>query len=217
MFWRIFAWLIRRSVTVPPPSVTVRLNGWTEAAPSGDLRIWRNADGDVLSFASRPYLEIPQLQNLGRVRDWCRGLAESASAGVIDVNVSESVLGPTLSTIYKKLKMPADTFTGMLFVPNHDVPHVWTVVAGERGTTGVREAVITAELMEAGKLTIDEYQRAWAQDPYDPDYAGVEGSVLRFMSDDAAYDDRFPDHPLTKVRKVLAALPQSVRVEEAEN
>jgi hypothetical protein len=191
------------------------MDGWKDDEPSDGLRVWRNPEGDVLSFASSAYLETPPLRDLTRVRYWCRDLAESASAGLIEVNVSESVLGPTLCMIYKKLKMPAYSFTGMLFVPIHDVPHVWTVVSGERGTTGVREAIITAELMESGKLSIDEYQRSWAQDPYEPEYTGVDRSVLRFVSDDPCYDNRFPNHPLTTVRKVLAALPHSVRVEDA--
>ena len=98
---------------------------------------------------------------------------------------------------------------------HYDFPHVWTIVDGERGMTGVREAIITTELMKAGKFTVDEYQRSWAQDPYDPDYREVDGSVLRFVSDDVCYDVRFPDHPLSKVRRVLAALPESVRVQTA--
>jgi hypothetical protein len=89
---------------------------------------------------------------------------------------------------------------------------VWTVVAGEHGMTGVREAVITAELMNAGALTIASYQQSWAQDPYDPAYTGVDRSVLRFMSDDRKYDERFPAHPLSKVRRVLAVLPNAVLV-----
>jgi hypothetical protein len=31
--------------------------------------------------------------------------------------------------------------------------------------------------------------------------------VLCCLSDDARYDERFPDHPLTKVRRIMAALP----------
>jgi len=49
-------------------------------------------------------------------------------------------------------------------------------------------------------------------DPYDADYRGVDGSVLRFVSDDECYDDGFPDHPLSKVRRLLAAIPISSRV-----
>jgi hypothetical protein len=96
----------------------------------------------------------------------------------------------------------------MLIVPRPlDSDLVWTVVSGEIGTTGVREAVITAELMNAGRLTLAEYQRSWAQDPYEPECNNVDRSVLRFMSDDEQYDQRFPPHPLLKVRAVLRDLP----------
>ncbi len=193
------------------------MDGWSEAEPSNGLHVWRNPEGDVLSFASPSYLELPRFHDVIAVRDWCRELAKTSSAGLIEVSVSESVRGPTLSTIHKRLKRPAYTFTGMLFVPYHAVPHVWTVVSGERGTTGVREAIITTELMESGNLSLDEYERSWAQDPYEPEYAEVDRGVLRFVSDDPCYDCRFPDHPLTKVRKVLAALPESVRVDEAQS
>jgi hypothetical protein len=83
----------------------------------------------------------------------------------------------------------------------------------EHGTTGAREAVVTAELMNAGQLTIQEYELSWALDPYDPKYCGVDRSVLRFISDDERYDVLFPERPLSKVRRVLAMLPYSVQVE----
>lgn len=85
-----------------------------------------------------------------------------------------------------------------------------TVVVGECGITGVREAVITAELMRSCRLTIRDYKASWARDPYDPTYGGVDRSVLRFVSDDECYEARFPEHPLSKVRRVLASLPDCV-------
>ena len=97
--------------------------GWIEEAPSGDLRMWRNADGDVVSLAARAGpLSLPSLSDP-------RSLQQSA------------------------------------------------------------------------------------QDPYEPSYERVDRKVLRFMSDDEAYDEQFPDHPLTKVRRVLATLPGYVRIE----
>jgi hypothetical protein len=64
--------------------------------------------------------------------------------------------------------------------------------------------------MNAGLLTLEDYQRSWAADPYEPAYAGVERSVLRSISDDPKYDERFPEHPLSIVRRVLAGLPESL-------
>ncbi len=103
----------------------------------------------------------------------------------------------------------------LIVVPPARSDLVWTVVAGETGTTGVRQAIITAELMNSGQLTVAEYQRSWAQDPYDPEYGAVNRSVLRFMSDDKRYDERFPAHPLSKVRRVLEDLPTNFRIIDA--
>lgn len=74
---------------------------------------------------------------------------------------------------------------------------------------------MTATLMKHCKLTVDEYIRSWAQDPYEPDYAGVDRSVLRFVSDDRIYDEQFPDHPLPKVRHVLALLSANIQLDGA--
>jgi len=100
----------------------------------------------------------------------------------------------------------------MLIVPSRVAFQMWTIDAHERGVTGVRAAVVLQELLSSGKLTADEFERSWAQDPYDASYRGVDNSVLRHMSDDPGYDARFPDHPLTKVRRTLAELPNAVRI-----
>jgi hypothetical protein len=116
--------------------------------------------------------------------------------------------------IYKKLQIPAFRFTGMLIIPMPDASCIWTIVAGEHGTTGIREAVITGELMNQGKLTIEAYETTWAQDPYDPSYSGIDRSTLRYMSDDEAYDQLFPQHPLSKVRRELQRLA-SVEIQDS--
>jgi hypothetical protein len=106
--------------------------------------------------------------------------------------------------------MPAYIFTGMFMTQVRSDWLIWTVVAGERGMTGVREAVVTAQLISEGKLAPKDYERRWSGDPYDPNYSRVDRSVLRFMSDDESYDAQFPQHPLSKVRQLLASLPNHV-------
>jgi hypothetical protein len=141
------------------------------------------------------------------MKRWFREQAQNRGGGLIEAHG----MGSEAYLIYKRLQMPAYVYTGMFISAIQGFTLVWTVVAGEHGTTGVREAVVTADLMNAGKLTVDAYRRSWAQDPYDPAYQGVDRSVLRFISDDESYDQQFPHHPLSKVRRVLRALPTAMR------
>jgi hypothetical protein len=196
--------------------VKLTMEGWSEDAPSGDMRVWRSTQGDVLSLAApEGSLDLPPLGDAVGLQQWWRALAESRGAGLIEVRVGDRELGATVGLIYKRLEIPAYVFTGMLLIPSVEVSRVWTVVSGERGTTGVREAIVTTQLMNAGRLTIEDYQRSWAQDPYDANYSGVDRSVLRCVSDDERYDEQFPEHPLSKVRRVLATLPTSVQIDMA--
>ena len=65
---------------------------------------------------------------------------------------------------------------------------------------------MTGWLAEAGELTIDSYESSWARDPYEPEYAGVDGSTLRYLSDAVEYDAEFANHPLTETRQELTRL-----------
>jgi hypothetical protein len=214
MSWWQRIWHGGDKVLSPLRSVRLTLQGWREEKTRGDLRVWRDSQGAVLSLAipDRPFA-LSELTDETALREWCRSLAESQSAGLIDAGLATGALGAEVRLIYKRLQIPAYSFTGMLFLP--DQQHVWTVVAGEHGTTGVREAVITAELMNSGTLTVEDYERSWARDPYDVDYHAVDRRVLRFRSDDECYDERFPEHPLSRARRVLAALPGSIQIERS--
>ncbi|HEV8494288.1 MAG TPA: hypothetical protein VGR76_18555 [Candidatus Angelobacter sp.] len=177
------------------------------------MRYWRNSHGDVMSVAIvGSLMGFPHLSNVPAWQKYARGLAESRTAGLIEVRPSSGKNGAGMALIYKRNQKAAYFFTGMLIVPRGDASQIWTAVAGECGTTGVREAVITKELFDSGAYTIEDYRNSFAQDPYEPGYQGVDRSLLRFFSDDERYDERFPHHPLSRIRQTLAALPESVAV-----
>jgi hypothetical protein len=118
----------------------------------------------------------------------CRAIAEGRGAGLVEAKVVAGVHGRGYMLVHKKLQRPAFTFMGMLVVPGTKGSWVWAVMSGERGTTGVREAIVTGEMLEAGTLTLESYETSWAQDPYDPQYRGVDRSTLRYMSDAEEHD-----------------------------
>jgi len=195
--------------------VRLALPGWHCEAVQDGMWCWRDAQGDFISLVIQS-LGVSQLSDEVALQHFSRTLAESSGGGLIEAHASTGPLGPTVAVIYKRLLMPAYVYTGMLIAPHAEPPQVWTIVAEEHGTTGVREAIITSELFNAGHMTIADYEQSWAKDPYDSEYHGVDRSVLRFVSDDESYDERFPDHPLTKVRQVLAALPTAIESSNTE-
>jgi hypothetical protein len=209
----------RRSAVLPPrdpadalekPSladVDVRIPGWEEAPGPKGMRGWRHPSGAALTLTfAVGELSMPSPANITILRVQCRKAAEQAGAGLIEADVVPTARGLCGRLIYKRLRKPAFVFTGMTWIPHKDGWFVWTMVEGEHGTTGVREAVVTAELLKAGALTLESYQASWAHDPYSAEYDGVDRSTLRYMSDDEKYDVRFPDHPLSHVRRVLGEL-----------
>lgn len=196
--------------------VRLTLEGW---AVDGDhdqpgARVWRDSVGAVLALDAAPaHVHLPIDGDESGYQQFCRRLAESRRAGLIEARLSEGPLGRIGTSIFKQSQDRGHLYIGHLWWRQADGFLVWTIMDGEHGTTGVREAVVTRDLLNADELTIEGYERSWAADPYDPDYRGVDRGVLRFISDDERYDEQFPDHPLSKLRRVLAALPHSIQVE----
>jgi hypothetical protein len=197
----------RSSAKSPIGRARLTLPGWKEANPVNEMRIWRDECGNVLSLAvtSAPFTDSERADE-SALRNRCRELAQSRSAGLLEAFVTAG----GIKLIYKRLERPAYIFTGMFITQVRSDWLIWTVVAGERGITGVREAVVTAQLIGEGKLAPEDYERRWSGDPYDPTYSRVDRSVLRSMSDDESYDAQFPQHPLSTVRDLLASLPNHV-------
>jgi len=187
--------------------VALNMAGWSLDEPGSNPRrsTWHDGEGDTLVL-SVGTLGGADTSDVGALRMYCRQLAESHSAGLVEANVVQSRVGLTAQLIHKKLVGTAFTFTGVQIIPLPKASLTWTVVAVERGTTGVREAVLTIQLMKQGRLTVQEYSESWAQDPYDATYRGVDRSTLRYISDDPSYDGQFPTHPLSKVRRLLREL-----------
>jgi hypothetical protein len=174
----------------------------------------RDEVGDVVVLAVVDLkTDLPSFSDEDGVRRYCRKLAENCGGGLVEATTTKTSKGPAIKLIYKKLQEPAYQFTGMLIIPLSKVEMVWAIVAREHGTTGIREAHITLDLMNKGKLTLESYKASWAQDPYDSSYCGVDRSILRFLSDDESYDQLFPQHPLSKVRRELNRLG-SVEIEK---
>lgn len=86
------------------------------------------------------------------------------------------------------------TYVGSFILPFARFSYVVKIQCEERGMTGVREAVLFAEALEAKTVTFDPESEIPIAGPLNPDSAD--------------FDDRFPQHPLSRLRRHLQEIPR---------
>ncbi|MEV6782522.1 hypothetical protein [Streptomyces sp. NPDC051098] len=170
-----------------------------------DQDVWANDDGDLLSvhfFGLIPDLPA-SLDDGPALRAALTRLTAEAGGGLVEASVKPLGGLPALKQILK-LPLPGQprgqAFIGSYTVPRATCSTVVKVQAPERGTTGMREAMVMAQVGH------DNYFRPH---PYAPE---VQGGLPFHAADHAQWDQQFPDHPLTRVRRVLDTLAEAVRV-----
>jgi hypothetical protein len=113
------------------------------------------------------------------------------------------------------LKVPQQptgmSYLGSLTLPFRDFSYVLKVGCVERGTTGVRDAMIADQCMKDGTVSVSPDGRieGWMADPYD---ASVRAPLMRNRAEAREYDAQFPEHPLTRARRVLDHIQGTVTI-----
>jgi len=173
-----------------------------------DERIWFDPlTGDQVSLTiieSVPDLPA-SLADVATLRG--RLTAETASTGsLIEAHVVEL---DSVPAVFQLLKLPIpDQEHGLAFIAAFTVPKaecsvVLRVQCTEGQPTGMREAMVV------GNLGVDN---AFPPHPYAPD---VQGLLPFNVADDARWDERFPDHPLSRARAWARQTVASAKVDPA--
>ncbi|TQM80840.1 hypothetical protein FHX81_3189 [Saccharothrix saharensis] len=111
--------------------------------------------------------------------------------------------------LFRVVKVPLpDQPSGQVFIGSFTVPKagssaVLELQAAERGRTGMREAVLVAQLGFDGWVL---------PHPYAPE---VRGRLPFHRGDDPRYDAQFADHPLSRVRAWAHHVVRTARVDPA--
>ena len=136
-----------------------------------------------------------------------RGLAKLAAdqgGALIEADVVPLGGQPALRQLIK-VRLPNQdhglAFLGSYILPKSRCSAVLRVQAGEQGTTGAREAVVMAQVGPAAYFH---------SHPYGPE---GDGGLPSHVADSPAYDAQFPQHPLSRVRQVMAQLAAQVTVD----
>jgi len=187
--------------------------GWQLQDASAATMIWTDPDGDVLSLSHvRGQADVPSGDDLPTLRARCRQLAAANNGGLVYADFVNGDGVRAVSLIYKREQLPAYAYTGMVIIPREGHHFLVTVASIERGTTGMRDAIVTARLVQQGKLDptkTDENRRiaGWFNDPYDVKYSAT---ALNSVADGEQYDSIVPSHPLSKVRGTLRTIEKSI-------
>lgn len=143
------------------------------------------------------------------VRSFYRITAQRHGLALVEAALVELAGCRAVRVVMKaRLEPRGFAYIGSFTLPFADCSFVLKVQSTERGITGVRETAVLA--MHGDKFEIDEATgtiAGWMQDPYDPTH---RCEFMRNHSDDERYDRGFPDHPLTRVRRSLHEITESV-------
>lgn len=172
----------------------------------GNARSWLTSDGDpvTLYHFTRPSPMSAAAANLDAWRARARESVSERGGALVELEPREF---GGCAAIREIVKVPQDPFgmgyLGSLMLPFRDFGFMLSIAAPERGVTGQRDTLILNELIQQGEVRFEdgtEQPIGWMADPYDP---AIKTPPGRNRSDDIAYDARFPNHPLSRVRRLL--------------
>jgi hypothetical protein len=192
-------------------SISIPDFGWEEVKNDSEMKQWLNpAQSIALSinfFDLKP--DLPTAKNIGVLRSFYRDQIVVHNGGLIQADLINLKTYPVIKTMFKIPQDPTGmTYLGSLTIPFKKCSYVVKIQAVEVGTTGMRDTLVTNQLLTEGKINLGEDSfENWFVDPYDSSFK--EGTRMN-LSEDTAYDSMFPEHPLSQARSLLTQIESQI-------
>jgi len=197
-------------------AITFPVFGWQLEKDEPHLKLWLNAEGtsaiSVNYFPQKP--DLPSRSDLSVLRPYYRKQISEVNGGLIEVETTDLKGYPGIRTLFKIPQDPTGTtYLGSLTLPFAKCSYVIKIQAAEIDAPGQRDNQIAQRLLMSNDIRKKggSYED-WAADPYDEAYQ--EGTLMN-KAERSDYDNEFPEHPLTQVRRVLRILEKQVEFSEA--
>ena len=178
---------------------------------SDDATSWVNRAGDILTVqvsTTIPALNTG-LNDLQGVRAFCQQSARSQGAELVEANVVQIDGTAAIKTITRRSLTPrADVYIGTLLVPFADRALLIKIQSLEIGTARRRRVKVQQTLRQTGTHASAPGNRRSPQPRGDHSTPPTD---IRAMADDPRFDQAFPEHPLSKIRKYLRVLIKQTR------
>ncbi len=178
-------------------------------------------------FDAPPDIPVP-LKDVVDLTDFYRRSVASEGLGLLEISVIEIEGCPAIRLIVKAVLDEATTrgraYLGSLTLPFRDFSFVLKVQFEETGITGIRESVVLDQLLRSGEVQPRKGRTPGAAThgvlgASDLDGWIVEANDLvppdlaRNVAEDVRYDLDFPDHPLSRVRRLLKQVEESISID----
>jgi hypothetical protein len=180
---------------------------------SDSQRVWLMPNGDIVElflFEKPPNIKA-NLANKEALTDFYQQMAHSVGACIIEIGVYEVDGMSVIKLITKYRQEPNQMiYIGNYTFPFRDFSYMVKVQCPEREEiTGIREAFAFSEALARGEVNISKsgepYQ--WGEVQFTKN--GSKELVCN-PSEDELYDQVFPDHPLSRARRMLKHLEKVI-------
>jgi hypothetical protein len=197
-------------------SITFDTTGLIPQGDKNGVRVWQTPEGEGVGIY---YFPIPpdilaDINSLESVSSFYGIMIAEAknvtgiSIGSVDIDDCKFV-----KMIIKVHQQPFGmSYIGSLTLPFRDFSFVVKMQCVEHGTTGMRESIVADELLGKGEIKIDKSGKleGWEMPLVSP-----QSKVWKMNKAEAVeYDVRFPNHPLSILRRTFDQIEKSLKVSD---
>lgn len=185
---------------------------WVEGDATKTVKKWGDAEATMAIslnfFEGEP--DISSLKTIDGVRQYYRSTIFASKGAIIEVELVELHGVQCIRTVLKFPQEPSgSTYLTSLIIPFAMCSYVVKIQAPELELSGIRDSFVIKKLLREGVITkTPNGYSNWAFDPYE---RGFIGPNLMYRSEEAQWDARFPTHPLTKSRKLIAEIEKEIQ------
>jgi hypothetical protein len=187
-------------------SIRFEVTGFSYQGELEGSRVWHSSEGDGIGlflFPVRPNLPENAV-SLGEFRDRVWEAVGNPQTKLVQISLPVINGCHTVEQIVKIRQEPHGfTYVGSIIIPFEEFSFVVKVQCLEYEMTGLREAVLMARALSDGTVSLT---------PTENESAIITGD---WNPDDERHDSTFPDHPLSRARRVLSEIKASLQIDSA--
>jgi hypothetical protein len=166
----------------------------------GRDHVWSTLEGDLVALIYSPgHPGFPEnARSVEELRADCAAKFKAPGGEVVEVRVRRTKARPGIQVIFKTPSGSGWAYVGSLCVPFRDFGFVIQSTCEVRGLTGVREAMVM-------------YLQNTVPDA--PTLPAADLACPPWAPDNPRFDGLFPDHPLSRLRRILNRVSDSVEID----